>query len=199
MQTGLPVTSGGRPLYKTQWSVRTRQFLFEHNPSFTFISGEAGKVYVLGWGKHYQKYTFYLEKYIFLSNTLPQPNQQTNAKEAGIKRSISSMTMMQYQTSHFQDNAAHLSLAPSDCPWYFSKMADIRRNKQLACHVSQLRQFGLVARCLVGKQKGLGLNLLWFSFLFKSCGLWTLSCDFVPYNYETLKWLSSLPTLMQKR
>ena len=31
------------------------------------------------------------------------------------------------------------------------------------------------------------------SFLFKSCGLWTLSCDFVPHNYETLKWLSSLP------
>ena len=58
MQTGLPVTSGGRPLYKTQWSVRTHQFLFEHNLSFAFISGEAGKVYVLGWGKYYQKYTF---------------------------------------------------------------------------------------------------------------------------------------------
>ena len=26
----------------------------------------------------------------------------------------------------------------------------------------------------------------------------TLSCDFVPHNYERLKWLSSLPTLMQK-
>ena len=36
------------------------------------------------------------------------------------------------------------------------------------------------------------------SFLFKSCGLWTLSCDFVPHNYETLKWLSSPPILMQK-
>ena len=31
-----------------------------------------------------------------------------------------------------------------------------------------------------------------------SCGLWTLSCDFVPHNYERVKWLSSLPTLMQK-
>ena len=30
------------------------------------------------------------------------------------------------------------------------------------------------------------------------CGLWTLSCDFVPHNYETLKWLSSLPILMQE-
>ena len=30
------------------------------------------------------------------------------------------------------------------------------------------------------------------------CSLWKLSCDFVPHNYETLKWLSSLPTLMQE-
>ena len=36
------------------------------------------------------------------------------------------------------------------------------------------------------------------SFLFKSCGLGTLPCDFVPHNYETLKWLSLLRTLMQK-
>ena len=32
----------------------------------------------------------------------------------------------------------------------------------------------------------------------KGCGLWTLSCDFVPHNYETFKWLSSLPILMQE-
>ena len=43
-----------------------------------------------------------------------------------------------------------------------------------------------------------GSNLLRLSFHFKSCGLWTLSYDFVPHNYETLKWLSSLPILMQK-
>ena len=30
------------------------------------------------------------------------------------------------------------------------------------------------------------------------CSLWKLSCDFVTHNYETLKWLSSLPTLMQE-
>ena len=30
-----------------------------------------------------------------------------------------------------------------------------------------------------GKRKDLGSNLLRFSFLFTSCGLWTLSCDFV--------------------
>ena len=37
----------------------------------------------------------------------------------------------------------------------------------------------------------------WLSFLFRICGLRTLSCDFVPHSYETLKWLSSPPTLMQ--
>ena len=54
-------------------------------------------------------------------------------------------------------------------------------------------RFGLAVR-----QRDLGSNPLRLSFLFESCGLCTLSCDFVPYNYETLKWLSSLPTLMQK-
>ena len=57
---------------------------------------------------------------------------------------------------------------------------------------------------LAGKRKDyLGsIPLRPLSFLFKSCGplsrVDTVSCDFVPHNYETLKWLSSLPTLMQK-
>ena len=51
---------------------------------------------------------------------------------------------------------------------------------------------------LAGKRSDLGSNPLRLSFLFKSCGLWTLSCDFIPHNCETLKWLSSLPTLMQE-
>ena len=46
--------------------------------------------------------------------------------------------------------------------------------------------------------RDLGSNLLRLFFHFKSCGLWTLSCDSVPHNHETLKWFSSLPTLMQK-
>ena len=53
---------------------------------------------------------------------------------------------------------------------------------------------GLAVRRLAGKRKDLCSIPLRLSFLFKSCGLWTLSCDFVPHNYETLKWLSSLPT-----
>ena len=32
------------------------------------------------------------------------------------------------------------------------------------------------------KQRDLGSNLLRLSFHFKSCGLWTLSCDIVPHN-----------------
>ena len=49
-----------------------------------------------------------------------------------------------------------------------------------------------------GKQGDLGSNPLRLSCHLKSCGLWTLSSDFVPHSYETLKWLSSLTTLMQK-
>ena len=56
-------------------------------------------------------------------------------------------------------------------------------------------RFGLAVEAV--KQKDLGSKLLRLSFLFKRCGLWTLSCDFVPHNYKTLKWLSSLPILMQ--
>ena len=64
MQTGLPLTlgggggggGGGHPLYKPQWSMCTCQFLFELHPSFAFISREAGRVYMLGWGKYYQEY-----------------------------------------------------------------------------------------------------------------------------------------------
>ena len=62
----------------------------------------------------------------------------------------------------------------------------------------KVSRFGLAVRRSAGKQKGLGSNLLRLSFLFKSCGLWTLPCDFVTHNYETLKWFSSLPILMQE-
>ena len=63
---------------------------------------------------------------------------------------------------------------------------------------SGVSRFGLAVRPLAGKQRDLRSNPLRLSLIFKSCGLWTLSCDFVPHNCWTLKWLSSLPTLMQK-
>ena len=35
------------------------------------------------------------------------------------------------------------------------------------------------------------------SFVFKNCGLWTLSFDFAHTTNETLEWLTRLPILMQ--
>ena len=43
-------------------------------------------------------------------------------------------------------------------------------------------RFGLAVRRYAGKRKDLDSNPLRLSFLFKSCGLWILSCDFVPHN-----------------
>ena len=86
------------------------------------------------------------------------------------------------------ENLHVLSLCATDSP---SQMlgTDKRALERL------LSRFGLAVRRLAGKRKGLGSIPLRLSFLFKSCGLWT-PCDFVPHNYETLKWLSSLSTLM---
>ena len=44
--------------------------------------------------------------------------------------------------------------------------------------------------------EGPRLDPLRLSFLFKDCGLWTLSSDFAHTINETLKWLTQLPTLM---
>ena len=38
-----------------------------------------------------------------------------------------------------------------------------------------------------GKRRGLGSNPLWLSFLFKTCSLWTRSCDFVPHSLRNNK------------
>ena len=43
-------------------------------------------------------------------------------------------------------------------------------------------QFDPAAKHYAGKQRDLGSIPLRFSFLLQSCGLWTLSCDFVPHN-----------------
>ena len=36
-------------------------------------------------------------------------------------------------------------------------------------------------------QKGIGSNPLWLSLLFKTCGLWTLSCNFVSRKQWNIK------------
>ena len=63
----------------------------------------------------------------------------------------------------------------------------LKRNAFFNKQTKFVSRFDLVVKSQAGKQKDLGSNLLWLSFLFKSCGLWTLSCDFVPHIYETLK------------
>ena len=51
-----------------------------------------------------------------------------------------------------------------------------------------MSRFGLAVRRLkFGKQKKIGWILLGLSFLFKSCDLWTLSCDFVLHDYSDIK------------
>ena len=59
-------------------------------------------------------------------------------------------------------------------------------------HISS--RFGLAVRREAGKQRDLGSNLLRLSFLYNSCGLWILTYDFVPHNYEILKWLTHTHT-----
>ena len=44
-----------------------------------------------------------------------------------------------------------------------------------------------VVRLEAGKQRDLSLNPLRLSFFLKSCGLWTLSCDFIPHNWWNIK------------
>jgi len=48
----------------------------------------------------------------------------------------------------------------------------------------RVSRFGLAVRLWAGKQRVLGSNSLWLSFLFRSLGLWTLSSDFIPHNYD---------------
>ena len=53
--------------------------------------------------------------------------------------------------------------------------------------MTAVSRFGLAVR-LVSTERDLGSNPLRLFFLFTSCGLWTLSCDFVPHDYhETFK------------
>ena len=54
-------------------------------------------------------------------------------------------------------------------------------------HAVRVSRFGLAVRRYAGKQRDLGSNPLRLSFLFKNCGLWTLSCDFVPHNQWNIK------------
>ena len=67
--------------------------------------------------------------------------------------------------------------------------------------MSKLKCEPVWPRGKAGKQTDLGSNPLWLSFLFKICDLWTLFCRLwlgPSQINKTLKWLSSLPILMQE-
>ena len=53
------------------------------------------------------------------------------------------------------------------------------------------------SKALGWQAEGPRFDPLQLSFLFKNCGLWTLSCDFTHTTNKTLKWFTQLPTLMQ--
>ena len=57
----------------------------------------------------------------------------------------------------------------------------------------------LVMRCKLRPELAADSMIESASALLSHQKLWSVdSCDFVPHNYETLKWLSSLPTLNAK-
>ena len=60
---------------------------------------------------------------------------------------------------------------------HIKRLKKKKREKKRRGDFLFVSRFGLAVR-----QRDLGSNLLWFSFHFKSCGLRTLSCDFVPRN-----------------
>ena len=72
-----------------------------------------------------------------------------------------------------------------------------RRKRFQKLNESVESRFGLVVRRYAGKRRDLGSNLLRLSFSSQVvvCGHCLVT---VPHNYETLKWLSSLPILMQE-
>ena len=74
------------------------------------------------------------------------------------------------------------------------RLAFLFRNCDLWSLVSL---FGLAVRPQAGKQKDLGSIPLRLAFLFRNCDLWSLVTLHLTIN-ETLKWLSSLPILMQE-
>ena len=64
----------------------------------------------------------------------------------------------------------------------FSETACLSSEASLTTTAHWVSRFGPVVRRWAGKQRDLGPNPLRLSFLFKSCSLWTPSCDFVPHS-----------------
>ena len=86
---------------------------------------------------------------------------------------------------------------PGDRKWQnplFSSLSDVGLNQPDHRSTEKLlwkyflkfgSRFGLAVRLV--SRRTFGSNPLRDTFLFKSCGLWTLSCDFIPHNYWNIK------------
>ena len=84
------------------------------------------------------------------------------------------------EESHFNVSLVVRDKDTRQCPQTptFEERGEPKRNRT----GSYQKRFGLAVRRYAGKQRDLGSNPLRLSFLFKSCGLWTLSFDFVHYS-----------------
>ena len=88
------------------------------------------------------------------------------------------------------NNNTRYKEAAHSCGITYQRSEPAARERRIAVYKSDQQQllqgivsrYGLAVRRSAGKQRDLGSNPLRLSFLFKSCGLWTLSCEFVPHN-----------------
>ena len=78
----------------------------------------------------------------------------------------------------------HLHTPPPFSPSLIILMVsvDVKHHVYLLTYVVIVSRYGLAVRRWAGKQRDLGSNPSRLFFLFRNCGLWTLSCDFVPRN-----------------
>ena len=106
-----------------------------------------------------------------------------------ISKTIGRLTVNSQRTASLTENSKLTELYLTDSSVDFSLVCKMV-SSALALRVYKLGQllfspvnrFGLAVRRQADKQRDLGSNLLRLSFRLKSCGQWTLSCDFVHHN-----------------
>ena len=91
-----------------------------------------------------------------------------------ISSSINNNNNIKNNNDDIKNNGTARASSRSDC----SARVNYWWSRQ-ECKETYVSRFGLAVRRQAGKRKDLGSIPLRLSFLFKSCGLWTLSCDFV--------------------
>ena len=99
-------------------------------------------------------------------------------------------TSVDIQPKNNNNKTRYKKKAVHSCRITYDRSESVARERRTAAYKSDQQQllqgvvsrFGLAVRRSAGKQRDLGSNPLRLSFLFKNCGLWTLSCDFVPHS-----------------